>query len=732
MKRYLRFAKKAAVKSVDSIKADGLLGFTKRSAKFVYYKKYPEKKKHDYKDILFINGCTLPHPERYRVYHQMEQLMAHGMSVDSVFYEQLDPDMLRRYRGFVFFRCPITDTVRDFIKQAKEYNKTCFFDIDDLVIDQKYTDQIEYVKNMPASEKAHYDDGVNRMRETLELCDYAITSTERLATELKSYTSEVFVNRNVASDEMIRYALRASAHTQRDDSKVIMGYFSGSITHNEDFELILPSIVRLLEKHDNLYLKIVGILDIPAELEPFKDRLIAINFMDWRQMPKEVASCDINLAPLTNTIFNEAKSENKWTEAALVKVVTVASSVGAFKIVVKHNETGVLVDNDWFTVLDELITDKDRRNAIAERAYKEVLANHTTVNTRYDLAGFVRSKLARNIGFVLPSTDISGGIIVALKHADILRRHGWDVTLIDAIDKSTLRKSQKQYDYRQDVPGFNVITDHKANIEAYFDTLVATLWSTLKDVKAYPNVANRLYFVQNFETDFYVPGTGEARFLANASYCDTTNVRYVTMSLWCKDWLKQRFGKDAKYASNGIDLHFYPHKERDFKKGKIKILVEGDSQSEYKNTDEAFRIIEKLDPKRYEISYLSYRKEPKSWYRVDHFYNRIPPEKVGEVYASCDILIKTSLLESFSYPPLEMMATGGVSVVLPNGGNREYLRDGENCLFYEAGNIDDGVRKVEAVVADSKLRNKLIAGGLKTAKAYTWKNMEKDILALYK
>ena len=38
---------------------------------------------------------------------------------------------------------------------------------------------------------------------------------------------------------------------------------------------------------------------------------------------------------------------------------------------------------------------------------------------------------------------------------------------------------------------------------------------------------------------------------------------------------------------------------------------------------------------------------------------------------------KTSFLESFSYPPIEMMATGGYSVVVPNDGNREYLVNGE-------------------------------------------------------
>ena len=733
MKRVISKVRSVSAKSIVVLKDDGPKKFVQRSAKYVYYRQFPEKKQKKYRDILFINGCTLSHPTRYRVDHQIEQLESQGLTTDSVFYGQLNLEMLKYYRGFVFFRCPVTDTVREFITQAKQFNKTCFFDIDDLVIDQKYTDQIEYVKSLTGADRALYDDGVNRMRKTLELCDYAITSTECLQRELQHYTREVFVNRNVASDEMVATSLSALKTEKRQNGKIVIGYFSGSITHNENFDLVLPSLLRLLEKHPNLYLKIAGILDIPSELKPYQDRIIRIEFMDWRTMPKEIATCDITIAPLISTIFNEAKSENKWIEAALVGVVTVASNVGAFKATIKDGVTGVLVDNnEWYEALDKLILDPERREGIARNAHKIVLENHTTIATGNRLATFIRSKLARNIGFVLPSTDISGGVNVVLKHAEILQKHGWDVSLLDAIQLKTLKNSRKQYDYRLDLPGHNVITMAKTKMEAYFDTVVATLWATVEDVKQYPNTTNRLYFVQNYETDFYVRGAKDPRLLANATYSDATSLRYITMSLWCQQWLKEKFSKTSKYASNGIDLQYYPVRKRDFGSGKIHILIEGDSRSEYKNTDEAFRIVEQLDPKRYEISYLSYRKEPKNWYRVDHFYNRISPDKVGEIYAKCDILVKTSLLESFSYPPLEMMATGGVSVVVPNGGNREYLQDGVNCLFYKQGDIADGVSKIELLMNDKVLRDTLIKNGLATARKYQWDVIEEDILSLYK
>ena len=132
--------------------------------------------------------------------------------------------------------------------------------------------------------------------------------------------------------------------------------------------------------------------------------------------------------------------------------------------------------------------------------------------------------------------------------------------------------------------------------------------------------------------------------------------------------------------------------------------------------DEAFRIVERLDPDKYEVWYMSYNAKPKDYYRVDHFLHKIPYDKVFEVYGQCDILLKTSLLESFSYPPLEMMASGGYVVVVPNGGNSEYLVDKENCLLYKAGNIDDAVEKIEILLKSRDLQNTLFKNGVKTAK----------------
>ena len=717
IKHYTRKAKQVLTE-------EGIESFYVRTKNFIRFNVLT-KSEPVYQDILFINGCTLPHPKRYRVDHQIEQLASYGLSADYVDYTNLNIEVLKYYRGFVFYRCPITDEVRELISLAKKNNKAVFYDIDDLVIDKKYTDTIEHLKSLSKEEKDLYDDGVNRMRETLELCDYAITTTERLAFELKNYCPNVYINRNTASEKMMEYSLAAINRVTKDESKVVIGYLSGSITHNEDFEMILPAIVNIMKKHENVYLKVVGELDVPEQLNQFKSRILTAPFVEWQGLPEIIASLDINLAPLKQSIFNEAKSENKWVEAALCKIPTLASNIGAFAQSIDSGKTGVLCENtieDWENKLDYLISNREYREQIGNTAFNHCKKKNVTTYTGRGLAEFIESKLAKNIAFVLPTTNISGGVNVVLKHISILRKKGYDVFVInnDVDNNNIVNNDGTIY----------VISCRKVKLDARINTMVATLWDTLRVPLKYPKVKHIKYFVQNFETDF-MPYGQYAKIIANQTYSTYKDIDYITISKWCQNWLWEDYGKKSMFAPNGINLNQFPYKERKFDGKKIKILVEGNSKDYYKNVDESFRIVEKLDKNKFEIHFLSYQGEPKKWYYVDKFMHKVPYDEVGKVYQDADILIKSSLLESFSYPPLEMMCTGGLVVAVANDGNVEYLKDHENCLFYEQGNIDDAVNKINELVNNEDLRNNLLVNGRATAIARQWDNIEDEIVKLY-
>ncbi len=736
-------------KSVTTLKNEGVVMLYKRT------KDHFDRKIHNtqvlgnaFMDVLFINGCYLPHPSRYRVTHQREQLFANNVITSEVFYLDLTLDLVKQFRLFVFFRCPYTDTIGEFIKLAKSHNKMVLFDVDDLVIDQKYTDRIPYVQKMGPEDKAVYDDGVNRMRQTLLLCDGAITTTERLADELRNYVPEVYINRNVASDKMLELSdkaiynrdtitgispetldkkeqkLQKIAQERATSDKVRIGYFSGSITHNADIEMILPALKHIMEQYPNTELYFAGEMDVPETLKPFEGRIIAKEFVPWENLPELIASVDINIAPLENTIFNEAKSENKWVEASLVKVPTVASRVGAFAKMIDDGKTGLLCDNneDWERNLGKLITDSAYRKQLAENAREFAVKHAITIETGLPLANYIRSKMKTNLMMILPSTQISGGVLVAMKHCLMLTQAGLDVTIIS--------DSPDDYqDLEMDGQQIFVLCRPKMQFHGRIDKAVATLWSTVDFMKTYANIQERYYFVQNYETNFYPPGEF-FRFTANQTYSTLLPMHYITISKWCQDWLKEKYQRDSAYARNGINLQNFPIRKREFN-GKIRILIEGNSTDYYKNVDESFHIVEKLDKEKYEIWYMSYLGKPKDWYRVDKFFLKVPNHEVGKIYEQCDIMLKSSLLESFSYPPLEMMATGGYCVVAPNGGNVEYLVDEENCLLYEQGNIESAIQAIERICKESDLRDKLYENGLASAKSRDWEQLTDEILALY-
>lgn len=330
--------------------------------------------------ILLIDGVEniIPQCTRYRVLNKAEQLRKHGFEVKVTNLSDFQLSMAQNASHIIIYRSPISPELLRLCHLAKDYGKPVFFDIDDLVFDTVYTDQLSYTQGLNPVEKGNYDAGVRNYGYMLENCDGAITSTNQLQEELKKYQSTVLLNRNLASDELISISSQFLKDYSQVSDAVKIGYFSGSISHNENFELIKPAIKQLLKKYSNVQLHIVGILDIPKDMKPFGNQIVTHDYVDWDKLPALISEVDINLAPLVDSIFNRAKSEIKWIEAALVKVPTVASKIGAFSDEVVDGETGLLAtDDEWFDKLESLILSLELRKKLAESAYRAVLENCT-------------------------------------------------------------------------------------------------------------------------------------------------------------------------------------------------------------------------------------------------------------------------------------------------------------------------------------------------------------------
>ena len=706
-------------KSVMVIRKRGLYAMLLETKNYIKTKIFLKKSKFLCKDFLFISGCYIEMPQRYRCEFQKEQLEKQGLAGEVKFFTEISNEWLKYYDIFILYRVPITDEVENFIKKAKQLNKLVIFDIDDLVFDKKLVKNKHEVREMSVREREIYFDGIDRHKKTMKLCDYGIASTEAIAKHMKKHISTVFINRNSASDNLIFRSKKAWKNKKKSKlkNKIVLGYFSGSKTHDDDIRLIENVLVNIFDKYSEVVLMIVGPLQLSPLLQKYENRIIRKKFVKYEKLPNLIAQIDINLAPLVVNEFNNGKSEIKYTETALVKKPTVASDAEAFVYAIKNGETGFIAKNDkeWFDKISKLIEDSELRRSIAENAYQSVTKNYNTKTLGKNFLKFINQHRQKKIIYVSPSTKISGGVMVICQHLKRLQKRGYNTSFITLDNKNTLDWFS---DFNVPVIPYNIFQHSKS---ALIDIAVATLWSTVGSVKKCM-ASKKYYLVQNKEHLFYKEG--DANFAkAKKTYLEK-NIEFITISKWCQKWLEKEFGKSAKYIPNGISRKtFYKTDALNvgMKNDKVRILIEGNPDDDYKNVDESFKIANRLDKNKFEVWFISYGGKPKKWYKYDDFFQKVPYEKMKNFYSNCDILLKTSRLESFSYPPLEMMACGGVCVVAENGGNKEYVKNNYNALTYKLGKINDAVQKIEKLAIDNELKTKLINNGMKTVKDRNWK-----------
>ena len=326
-----------------------------------------------------------------------------------------------------------------------------------------------------------------------------------------------------------------------------------------------------------------------------------------------------------------------------------------------------------------------------------------------------KSRLTPTIAYLIPGTGISGGIAVILEQVNRLRRAGYDVFMISQDNKDSI-----SWWPSNEVPIIPFDTPHRYLLEG-IDTLVATGWTTVRMLDHF-TAGRKLYFVQSDERRF--DDRPEFKRLVHETYL-RRDIEYVTMAGWICRWLKQEFGHNCDYVPNGIDAHrFHDVKPLELKGRKLRILMEGPIVIPFKGMAEAAAAL--ADCADCEIWIVSSAGRPQPGWRCDRFFEAVPYAEMAAIYASCDILLKMSRVESFSYPPLEMMATGGSVVVHEVTGLEEYAVDEENCLI--VSDVASARKAIRRLIDDPALRARLGAAGREAADGMGWERSMPSLL----
>lgn len=400
-----------AGKAIKTLQRDGLLKGGKRvlAAFFALFRFVGSG------DILFVTG-GVGDSARYRCHHVAEELELNGFKCSITVQDNpLLPTYVKKFKAFVFHRVLFTPSVEKMILEIKKQGKEIIFETDDLVYDPKYLEHMDYFKVMNSLERKLYENGVGGEILKDDYVKVCTTTTHFLASKLAENNKKVFIVPNklckkdieIANEILNHQSLACLASTSRclcESRRVIshqniikIGYFSGALSHNKDFATITEALMQTMEKHQNVELFLVGPLDIENVLNKFSDRIKQLPYVTRDKHLGNVASVDINIAPLEiENPFCQSKSELKFFEAGIVKVPTVAAATDPFKRAIDDGIDGFVANGtrEWMEKLERLIVDNELRKSMGEKAREKALKFYSTSSAKNDeYYEYLRSKI---------------------------------------------------------------------------------------------------------------------------------------------------------------------------------------------------------------------------------------------------------------------------------------------------------------------------------------------------
>lgn len=700
--------------------------------------------------VLFILGCNEGPSARYRVFNHVEALLLQGHHAEwmwDIHPEVQEERCLRKFNLIVNFRGGYSDRLERMFGLAKSLGIATVYDIDDLVFDPSLTEEIDAYRKMSAADQNSYANGMRSIEQAMRSSDFVTASTPFLAEHAARFVSK--------PTWIIPFGVNLA---QLDISKALPGYqggprfityLSGTATHEQDFAEAAEALRRILSEYEDVYLKLIGHLDIDKHLSGLSHKVIQIPFMHWKGLVFEAASAYVNIAPFEpSSKFCQSKSDLKYVEPALNGVPTIASPISSFQRSIKHGVNGLIADksDEWYEafklVLDhparrEELGQAARANVLRERVpaqigrtlattYREIIRLHTAGSAEISRHVGVHeanmaSKEKLRIAWVIPQPfEASGGhrnIFRAIRH---LSEFGHSCTLHVLPDNHRFSTGEQIRDFIT-AEFFDIKADevhHGVDNIDESDVLVCTYWTTAYVVKENAHKASlHVYFLQDYEPMFFPMGTDYVR------ACETYRFGFypITSGPWPLRMLEKEWGiTEGAFFRFPLERDIY-HAERDLRsKDRQRVVYFARPDMPRRCYPLGVAALEIVKRERPEVEILFYGDKSEKFQHVPFEFTNVGMtpnvSDLGDLYRSADVGLCFSTTNP-SLVPFEMMACGLPVVDLNVNGNEINYGGGANCML-AAANPRDIADKIYAVLDDPQKAEDLRQRGIEYAKGF--------------
>lgn len=734
---------------------------------------------------FIASGCSIATTHLYRCVHLQEQLAALGYEAHvAEWFEEasVEPEAALGYGLIFLYRLPLWQGIRRVIDDARARGTPVIFDTDDLIFEPDLIHEHRAVGNLTPEEQALHAEGVRGYLATLHACDITVTATPLLAELARARARPAYVHRNALGNEMLASAneLYRSRQLGPESGAVVIGYGSGTATHDVDFQEAAGALLYVLDRFREAELWIAGPLALPLEFERFGERVRRFPLSDWRGWFEVASRMDIAIAPLEmNNVFCRAKSEIKFVEAAAVGAAVVASNIDPFIDSITHGCDGLLAANqkEWTEALAALIQNVPQRRMLAEAARRTVLehygpsvrgaqlatllpqlasvisrpitpaiASNLTAHTRRGVviqSGLELVKRARGmfgstargeprdpsaslrINWLIPEPiPEAGGDVGIFRIIRDLAAFGHDCQ-VHVVPYRLMVNFTTEQIWTHVQEHFGVTGAHYHRWAGHIDNAdcsFATFWPTVENLTGLVKGGRRYYLVQDFEPAFY---EGDSHHTLRSENTYRAGLHCITLGPWLARLLRERFGATAEHFDFAVDTSIYSPRPVQRKARRLCFYARPSTPRRgYELGLAALALVKNRYPDVEIVFFGASDLTPEPPFPVTN-RGKINPDQLAELYSSCAVGIVFSLSNP-SFVPLEMMACQCAVVEIASERWRGVLTHGQDAWLAEptpADVADAIVRMLE----NKGTRERIAANAYQRTQTMDWRQSARQI-----
>ncbi len=536
-------------------------------------------------DILFIDGTNGTSSTPYRVTRIANGLEADGWTVKCINRDDipsLDEDSMRP-RFAMFFRSPFWEPCIELVKRLKANGTIIGFDIDDLVFDESVVPYIDGYRELNEADQVAFMNGVFAYRTFILNVDFCTAATSFLVDQIKMLGKPAYRVRNAISSQNIEFFEQVDIRRKGRPKPFIIGYYSGTKTHQADFAVAAPALIRFMTENPDVVFRLAGEFDLAQwpELDRWQHvftsddvrRVTKVGLMPHDVMIRDHLICDLVIAPLeVGNPFCESKSELKFFEASLAKCPVIASSTRTF---VEATGNGRFADvaettDDWYRAFTSIYNNYPFALKRAQHAFDEV---RRVYSQRFASNEALAAYEHFASGSIMPLSDMPDSDEAAGRNADIAvllpdftgpsGGHRKIFTVCQALEAAGY--SLKLYFYtgrepkliKRDIAKF--FGELQAPVMAYrghigsHSKVICTQWKTTYDARWLKFDGEIIVFMQDYEPLFYPAGSDYLR----ALIASRLGFKVVCYGKWVSAKLKDELGISSTVIPFGLDHSIY-------------------------------------------------------------------------------------------------------------------------------------------------------------------------------